>query len=111
MNSKYKVFPESANSLNFSSVVLIITELLGVCMANLVVRQVWGGPDDKIICLQWGRSGFNPWVEKILWRQAGDPLPYPCLENVHEQRSLGGYNPWGHKETDMTERLSAQVFE
>ena len=52
MNSKYKVFPESANSLNFSSVVLIITELLGVCMANLGVRQVWGGPDDKIICLQ-----------------------------------------------------------
>ena len=24
----------------------------------------------------------------------------------HEQRSLGGYNPWGHKEWDTTEQLS-----
>jgi len=24
----------------------------------------------------------------------------------HRQRSLMGYNPWGHKEWDMTERLS-----
>ena len=24
----------------------------------------------------------------------------------HGHRSLTGYNPWGHKESDMTERLS-----
>jgi len=24
----------------------------------------------------------------------------------HGQRSLVGYSPWGHKESDMTERLS-----
>ena len=29
-----------------------------------------------------------------------------CLENPHGQRSLVGYNPWGHKELDMTEQLS-----
>ena len=23
----------------------------------------------------------------------------------HGQRSLAGYSPWGHKESDMTERL------
>ena len=23
--------------------------------------------------------------------------------NVHGQRSLAGYSPWGHKESDMTE--------
>ena len=23
----------------------------------------------------------------------------------HAQRSLGGYSPWGHKESDMTEQL------
>ena len=23
------------------------------------------------------------------------------LENPHGQRSLAGYNPWGHKELDM----------
>ena len=33
----------------------------------------------------------------------GNPLQYFCLENAHEQRSLAGYSPWGHKELDMTE--------
>ena len=36
----------------------------------------------------------------------GNPLEYPCLENLHEQRSRAGYSPWGHKESDMTEQLS-----
>ena len=29
-----------------------------------------------------------------------------CLENPHGQRSLVGHNPWGRKESDMTEQLS-----
>ena len=29
----------------------------------------------------------------------------PALENPHGQRSLAGYSPWGHKESDTTERL------
>ena len=29
-----------------------------------------------------------------------------CLENPHGQRSLAGYNPWGRKESDTTERLT-----
>ena len=33
----------------------------------------------------------------------GNPLQYSCLENPHRQRSLVGYNPWCHKESDMTE--------
>ena len=24
---------------------------------------------------------FDPWVEKSLWRRAGSPLQYSCLEN------------------------------
>ena len=36
----------------------------------------------------------------------GNPLQYSCLENPHGQRSLVGYSPWGHKESDMTESLS-----
>ena len=27
-------------------------------------------------------------------------------EKAHGQRSLEGYSPWGHKESDTTERLS-----
>ena len=36
----------------------------------------------------------------------GNPLQHSCLENPHGQRSLAGYSPWDHKESDMTERLS-----
>ena len=38
----------------------------------------------------------------------GNSLQYSCLENPHGQRSLVGYSPRGHKELDMTERLSTK---
>ena len=45
-----------------------------------------------------------------LWRSPGDGpgncLQYSCLENPHGQRSLVGYSPWDHKESDTTEQLS-----
>ena len=40
------------------------------------------------------------------WRRTWQPTPVFCLENLHGQRSLAGYCPWGHKELDMTEWLS-----
>ena len=36
----------------------------------------------------------------------GNPFQYSSLENPHGQRSLEGYNPWGHKELDMSQQLS-----
>ena len=33
-----------------------------------------------------------------------------CLENPHGQRSLMGYHPGGHKESDMTEQLPLSLF-
>ena len=36
----------------------------------------------------------------------GNPLQYSCLENLHGQRSLTGYSPCVHKESDRTEQLS-----
>ena len=30
----------------------------------------------------------------------GNPPQYSCLKNPHGQRSLAGYSPWGHKETN-----------
>ena len=32
-----------------------------------------------------------------------NPFQCSCLENPHGQRSQMGYNPWGHKESDMAE--------
>ena len=31
------------------------------------------------------------------------PTPVFLLGESHGQRSLAGYSPWGHKESDMTE--------
>ena len=56
------------------------------------------------ICLQCRRPGLDPWVGKIGGHD--NPLQYSHLENPHGQRSLVGYSPWGHKESDMAERLS-----
>ena len=36
----------------------------------------------------------------------GNPLQYSHLENPHGQKSLAGYSPWGHKESETTEQLS-----
>ena len=36
----------------------------------------------------------------------GNPLQYSCVENPHEQRSLAGYCPWCHNESDMLQLLS-----
>ena len=36
----------------------------------------------------------------------GNPVQYSCPENPHGRSSLEDYCPWGHKEPDMTERLS-----
>jgi len=36
----------------------------------------------------------------------GDALQHSCLENLHGQRSLAGYSPWGCKESDTTEVTS-----
>ena len=57
------------------------------------------------LCLQCRRPGFNPWVGKIPWRRKWQPTPAFLPGESHGQRSLVGYSPQGHKESDTTERL------
>ena len=54
-----------------------------------------GGSDDKRICLQGKRPGFNPWVRKMPWRREWLPTPIFLPGESHGQRSLAGYSPWG----------------
>ena len=35
----------------------------------------------------------------------GNQLQYSCLENPMDEGTWPGYNPWGLKESDMTELL------
>ena len=47
----------------------------------------------KRICLQCGRTGFSPWVRKILWRRELLITPVFLLGEFHGQESLtGSYN-------------------
>ena len=47
-----------------------------------------------------------PGLEKSPEVEHGNPPQYSCLESPHGHRSLGGYSPWGCKESDTTEQLS-----
>ena len=48
-------------------------------------------------------TGFDSWVRKIPWRRKWLPTPVFLPGKFHGQWSLGGYSPWGHKESDMTD--------
>ena len=54
-------------------------------------------------CRRHKRHGFNPWVRKIPWRRVWQPTPVFLPGESHGQRSLEGYSPRGHKESDTTE--------
>ena len=55
---------------------------------------------------QCRRPGFNSWVRKIPWRRKWQPTPVFLPGESHGRRNLVGYiSPWGHKESDTTERL------
>ena len=45
-------------------------------------------------------------VEEIPWRREWLPTPVFLSGKSHGQRSLAGYSPRGHREWDMTERLT-----
>ena len=57
------------------------------------------------VCLQFRRPRFDPWVRKIPWRRKWQPTPVLLPGKSHGQRSLVGYTPWGHKQSDTTEWL------
>ena len=40
---------------------------------------------------------------KIPWSRKWQPTPVFLPGKFHDQRSLVGYSPWGHKESDITE--------
>ena len=82
-------------------------------------RSLW---EFDRVALRWGFSGGAsgqepacqrrslkrcgsglPWVGKIFWRRAWQPTPVFLSGESHGQRSLTGYSPWGHKESETTE--------
>ena len=55
------------------------------------------GKEPACLCRRHKRCRFNPWVGKIPWRRAWQSSPVFLPAEFHGQRSLAGYNQWGHK--------------
>ena len=62
------------------------------------------------MCLQCEGPGFKLWVGNIPWRRELLPSPVFLPEKFHGQKSLVGYIPRGHKESDLPEQLSSHTL-
>ena len=75
-----------------------------IIWASLVAQMVTNPPAmqgtwvQSLSCEDPLEEGMATQSSILAWR-----IPYG-------QRSLAGYSPWGHKESDMTERLSAHML-
>ena len=78
--------------------------------ANMIVLFLLmgfpGGSDGKESACNLGDPSSIPGLGRSPGGGHGNPFQYSCLENPHGQRSLAGYSPRGHKDSDMTEPLS-----
>ena len=86
------------NNNNNASMIQMAPKIQTKCLCGLL-RWLSG----KESTYQYRRHRFNPWFGKILWRRKWQPIPVFLSGESHGQRSLGGYSPRDHKESDMTE--------
>ena len=66
------------------------------CLLHQVVLVVKNPP---------AKAGDTEDMGSIPWRKKWQPNPVLLPGKSHGQRSLAGCSPWGHLESDMTERL------
>ena len=66
------------------------------------LRSFAGSSAIKESACNEGDLSLIPGLERSPGGGHGNPLQYSCLENPRGLRSLVGYSPWGHKESDMT---------
>ena len=67
------------------------------------------GSDGKESACNVGDLGLIPGLGRSPGGGHGNPLQYSCLEKPHGQKGLVGCSPWGCKELDTTEQLSARA--
>ena len=69
------------------------------------------GRESSRQCRRCRKSGFNPWVGKILWRRNWQPTPVILPVKCHEQRSLVSHSPWGRKELDTAKHAHTLILQ
>ena len=71
--------------------------------AGLYEAQAGIKTEVKAFASNLGDLGSIPGSGRSPGEGNGNPLQCSCLEKSHGWRSLVGYSPWGHKESDTTE--------
>ena len=61
------------------------------------------GKETDCRCRRCKRRRFSPWVGRMPWRRKRQPTLVFLPGKSHGQKSLAGYGPQGHKESEMTE--------
>ena len=81
-----------------------LSQIIGCVELEEVYNHRWhSGKESACQCRRCKRRGFNRWVRKIPWSRKWQPTPIFLPGKFHGKRSLASYNPWDHKESDMTE--------
>ena len=62
-----------------------------------------GGLDGKASAYNAEDLGSIPGLGRSPGEGNGNPLQFPCLENLLDGGTWLGYSPWGRKESDTTE--------
>ena len=60
------------------------------------------GKESACQCGRHKRYRFDLWVGKMPWSRKWQPTPVFLPGKSHGQKSLAGYHPWHHKESDTT---------
>ena len=75
------------------------------------MRGFPGGSDGKQLACNAGDLGWIPGFGRSLREGTSyPPTPGFLPGELHGQRSLVGYSPWGHKESDTTEQLTLPLY-
>ena len=101
------LLPININTSNLINLQLLVSchlsvpiEVSGASQVALVVKSKLANAGDI-------RDVFDPWENPL--EEEWQPTPVFLPGEYHGQRSLAGYIPWGHKESDMTERLTLSL--
>ena len=85
-------------SLYYYSIILFLTTYLGASQVALAAKGLPANARDIR-----DEGSTLPGLRRSPGGGHGNPLQYSCLQNPHGQKSLEGYSPLGHKESDITE--------
>ena len=91
-----------ASSKNSSPRILFLRHLIPLTRPVELPRWL-SDKESACQCRRHRRCGLDPWIGKIPWRREWQPTLVFLPGKSHSWRSLAGYSPWGHQESDTTE--------